>query len=73
MPLRSEEKPTACMSFNNHREHFGEVWGLHDKTGALSHTACAAFGMDRLTVALFSTHGLDRAKWPGSVRRALAL
>ena len=23
IPVRSEESPTACMSFNNHRDHFG--------------------------------------------------
>src|SRR5262249_47349909 len=27
IPVLSQEKPTACMSFNYHREHFGEVWG----------------------------------------------
>jgi seryl-tRNA synthetase len=73
VPLRSEERPTACMSFNNHREHFGEVWGLRDGAGAHSHTGCAAFGMDRLAVALFWTHGLDCAEWPTQVRKALAL
>jgi seryl-tRNA synthetase len=30
VPVRSKETPTACMSFNYHKEHFGEVWGLHD-------------------------------------------
>ena len=27
IPVNSEEQPTACMSFNCHREHFGEIWG----------------------------------------------
>ena len=73
VPLRSEERPTACMSFNNHREHFGEVWGLRNSADEYAHTACAAFGMDRLAVALFWTHGLNIAKWPAAVRQALAL
>ncbi|MFI4994694.1 MAG: amino acid--[acyl-carrier-protein] ligase [Hyphomicrobiales bacterium] len=73
VPLRSAERPTACMSFNNHRDHFGEVWGLRNHAGELSHTGCAAFGMDRLAVALFWTHGLDIEAWPASVREALAL
>jgi seryl-tRNA synthetase len=73
IPLRSAERPTACMSFNNHREHFGEVWGLRDQAGDLAHTGCAAFGIDRLAVALFWIHGLDIAKWPTSVRDALEL
>jgi seryl-tRNA synthetase len=73
IPLRSEERPTACMSFNNHREHFGEVWGLRTSDGEMAHTACAAFGMDRLAVALFWMHGLSIEKWPAGVRKALAL
>ena len=71
IPLRSADRPTACMSFNNHREHFGEVWGLRTATGEVCHTGCAAFGMDRLAVALFWTHGLDVETWPTSVRQAL--
>jgi seryl-tRNA synthetase len=73
IPLRSAERPTACMSFNNHKDHFGEVWGLRNAAGEVCHTACAAFGMDRLAVALFWTHGLDVAAWPHGVRQALGL
>ena len=71
VPLHSEARPTACMSFNYHRDHFGETWSLADDTGAVSHTGCVAFGMDRLAVALFWTHGLDPKVWPASVRAAL--
>ncbi len=73
IPVMSEEKPTACMSFNYHQDHFGEVWGLHGADGALSHTGCVAFGMDRLAVAMFATHGLDVDAWPASVRGALGI
>jgi seryl-tRNA synthetase len=73
IPYHSRAVPTACMSFNYHREHFGTVWGLADAAGELSHTGCVAFGMDRLTVALFCVHGLDLARWPSSLRRVLAL
>jgi seryl-tRNA synthetase len=72
IPFHSKAKPTACMSFNCHLEHFGEVWGIHDSAGAVAHTGCVAFGMDRLAVALFSNHGVDVARWPESVRQALA-
>ena len=70
---RSKESPTACMSFNYHKEHFGEVWGLHNAAGQVLHTGCVAFGMDRLAVALFVTHGVKVATWPTSVREALNL
>jgi seryl-tRNA synthetase len=71
VPLLSTEKPTACMSFNYHRDYFGETWDLNLQDGAPAHTACVAFGMDRLAVALFAIHGLDRADWPSEVRAAL--
>jgi seryl-tRNA synthetase len=73
VPVRSAENPTACMSFNYHKEHFGEVWGLHNRAGELMHTGCVAFGMDRLAVAMFITHGAKTANWPASVRAALNL
>ena len=73
IPYYADSKPTACMSFNYHREHFGQVWGLQDSCDELAHTGCVAFGMDRLVVALFANHGPDIALWPGSTRRALGL
>jgi seryl-tRNA synthetase len=65
--------PTACMSFNYHREHFGQTWGIRDHRGELAHTSCVAFGIDRLAVALFANHGVDLKKWPSAARQALAL
>jgi len=72
VPVRSAEQPTACMSFNYHQDHFGTTWGLRTEAGEVAHTACVAFGMDRLAVALFWKHGLDTRKWPAAVRNALA-
>jgi seryl-tRNA synthetase len=73
VPVRSEASPTACMSFNYHREHFGETWGLRTSDGAIAHTGCVAFGMDRLAVALFATHGAQVDVWPAAVRQLLQL
>jgi seryl-tRNA synthetase len=72
VPMRPE-RPTACMSFNYHRGHFGIIWDLKTAGGETAHTACVAFGMDRLALALFSTHGLDLRGWPAQVREMLAL
>ncbi len=71
VPVRSTEEPTACMSFNYHQDHFGHTWDLNTADGEFAHTGCVAFGMDRLAVALFATHGLDTEAWPKSVREAL--
>jgi hypothetical protein len=73
VPIRPGAPHTACMSFNYHREHFGQTWNLRQRSGDPAHSACAAFGLDRLAVALFSIHGLVRDKWPATVLAALAL
>jgi seryl-tRNA synthetase len=73
VPVRPASEPTACMSFNYHRDHFGTTWGLRNAAGEVMHTGCVAFGMDRLALALFVTHGLSPADWPASVRKALGL
>jgi seryl-tRNA synthetase len=73
IPVRSEEQPTACMSFNYHRDHFGAKWGLRTEIGEVAHTGCVAFGIDRLVLALFATHGHDLRAWPKHTREALSL
>ena len=73
VPVISAEKPTACMSFNYHQDHFGLTWDLATESGEPAHTGCVAFGMDRLAVAMFATHGLDVEAWPATVRDALRL
>jgi seryl-tRNA synthetase len=73
IPVRSEDQPTACMSFNYHRDHFGHVWDIRTSNGALAHTGCVAFGMDRLAVALFATHGARLEDWPATVLSVLRL
>jgi seryl-tRNA synthetase len=73
IPYYPKASPTACMSFNYHREHFGQVWGIHDDKGELAHTSCVAFGIDRLAVAMFANHGLNLKTWPAQTRAALEL
>jgi seryl-tRNA synthetase len=73
VPIRSEEEPTACMSFNCHRDHFSAVWNLTTENGDKAHTGCVAFGLDRLALALFKTHGLDLGHWPAVVRESLLI
>jgi seryl-tRNA synthetase len=64
-------QPTACLSFNYHQDHFGETWGVRLADGAVAHTACVGFGLERIALALFRHHGLDPQSWPAGVRRAL--
>jgi seryl-tRNA synthetase len=73
IPIHSVDNPTACMSFNYHQGHFGETWGIETAAGRAAHTACVAFGMDRLALALFATHGITFETWPRLVRAALSV
>lgn len=73
IPYAPGAKPTACMSFNYHQDHFGTVWELSNAEGVPVHSGCVAFGMDRLAVAMFCIHGLDTDRWPAAVRRALQM
>jgi len=71
IPMHSAEAPTACMSFNYHRDHFGATWNIRTANGEVAHTGCVAFGVDRLALALFATHGVELPQWPARVRQAL--
>jgi len=71
IPITSVAKPTACMSFNYHQDAFGTKWGLNFADGRVVHTACVGFGLERIALALFHTHGLDTKEWPESVRKTL--
>jgi seryl-tRNA synthetase len=73
VPVDSIEKPTACLSFNYHAAHFGDIWRIRAADGGIAHTACVGFGMERVTLALLRNHGLDVAGWPKTVRDALGL
>ncbi len=71
VPVISEEHPTACCSFNYHQDKFGSVFDIRLADGAVAHSACLGFGLERLTMALFHTHGFDPATWPVAVRALL--
>jgi seryl-tRNA synthetase len=71
IPVISQEDPTAVCSFNYHQEHFGEVFGIRDADGAVAHTACLGYGLERVVMALFKTHGFKPETWPKAVRDRL--
>jgi seryl-tRNA synthetase len=67
----TDVRPTAIGSSNYHEDHFGHAFGLQTPDGATAHSACIGFGLDRITLALFATHGTDLGTWPAEVRAAL--
>ncbi len=71
VPIWSDASPTAVASFNYHQDKFGRIFGIRTCDGAPAHTGCIGFGIDRIAIALFRTHGVDPERWPGSVRARL--
>ena len=64
-------EPTAIASFNFHQDHFALAYGLSLEGGGPVQTGCAAFGIERCTLALLRAHGPDLDAWPLGVRAEL--
>jgi seryl-tRNA synthetase len=73
VPITSVDRPTACASCNYHQDAFGRAYEIRDARGALAHSACVGFGLERITLALFKHHGFDVDAWPARVRSTLGL
>lgn len=73
VPIHAKEHPTACVSFNYHRDLFGRAWKIETAAGETAHTACVGFGVERITLALFKHHGFAVEHWPAKVRDVLGL
>jgi seryl-tRNA synthetase len=62
----------AVGSYNYHQDFFGRNLDITLPDGKPIHTACTAFGLERMAYAFLAQHGLDPAGWPAPVRKALA-
>lgn len=71
--VASHEKPTAITSCNYHQNHFGHTFDIRTQDGGECHTSCIGFGLERIALALFMTHGFDVADWPYDVKNILGL
>jgi len=65
--------PTAIGSGNYHGTHFGDDFAITLGDGTVAHSACSAYGMERIVFALAARHGFDLATWPAAVRAQLQL
>jgi seryl-tRNA synthetase len=70
-PIDSIEHPTAIASSNCHLDHFGQPFGITTADGEVAHSCCFGFGLDRITLALLRTHGLEPRDWPSATRERL--
>ncbi len=71
VPVISADDPTAVCSFNYHQTHFGSTFDIRTEDGNVANTACLGFGLERIVMALFKTHGFDTQRWPEAVRKRL--
>lgn len=54
----------AVASSNYHKDHFGHSFEIESAGGGPAHTSCAAFGLERIALAVLAKHGKDSASWP---------
>jgi seryl-tRNA synthetase len=73
IPICSAEKPTAIGSCNYHLDHFGSAFDIKSHDGQVAHSACVGFGLERVALALFKTHGFRLEGWPREVRDVLGI
>jgi seryl-tRNA synthetase len=69
--VASADRPTAVVSSNCHRDHFGLPFGIETADGEVAHSSCVGFGVERVALALLRRHGLDTGSWPAEVRTLL--
>jgi hypothetical protein len=63
-------KYIACSSANYHRTHFSKKYDFRNGEG-YCHTACLAFGMERLAYAFLCQHGCEPEKWDDRIRNEI--
>ncbi len=73
VPLEPGGPLTAIASVNQHADHLGNRFAISTSDAAPAHSLCAAFGVDRIVLALIFAHGEDTAAWPAPVLHALHL
>lgn len=62
----------AVGSFNFHDDFFGRSFHITGEDAAPISSACAGFGLERLSYAVVCQHGYQPERWPPAVRQLLA-
>ncbi|MFG2041342.1 aminoacyl--tRNA ligase-related protein [Dactylosporangium sp. NPDC048998] len=62
--LPGQATGTAIASANYHKDHLGLRFDISYRGQEPAHTACTAFGIERIVLALIQVHGADLADWP---------
>jgi seryl-tRNA synthetase len=73
IPVATADKPTAIASCNCHLNFFGKTFDIKTTDDQPAHSACIGFGLERIALALFKTHGFEPSQWPDEVKHVLEL
>ncbi len=68
----SSDSPGAIASGNYHEDHLALDFDISREGGEPMHSACFAFGLDRIALALIRAHGTELTSWPLFVRQPLS-
>ncbi len=69
----TDDRRIAIASANLHKDHLCHRFEIHDEDGSVATSTCAAFGLERVVLALIAHHGLSLDGWPDSVTSELGL
>lgn len=72
VPITADRR-IAIASANLHKDHLCHRFEIKHDDGEIACSTCAAFGMERILLALIAHHGLALDAWPGEVTRALGI
>lgn len=61
----------AVGSFNYHTDFFGRAFATDAGATGPAHSACVAFGLERLAHAVLVHHGCDPQAWPAALRESI--
>ena len=64
IPVYGADPGTAIGSANCHKDHMGHRFAIGWAPGGAAHSSCAAFGLERVVLALIHTHGDRMEDWP---------
>lgn len=69
--LPFKDSTLAVGSYNYHQDFFGRHLNIALEDGSPAHTACAAFGLERLAYAYISQYGPDPENWSAAVKDSI--
>jgi seryl-tRNA synthetase len=71
--VATHDSGTAIASTNYHKDHLGSRFTIRQTDNIAAHSACTAFGLERITLALINAHGDNLTNWPECITQATSV